>query len=160
MIFEPGKIINFLTYPPPTLIHLSQHFTSVSKPTTYKSFDYCLSQFAPPFQPLCHSETLPCFLTQLWTALCNKHFPLYIGNIRYECPLHQVLLSTKNTQQNAVLQQYTPQTQWPFWLLKPASEHAHLPPRLSWSWMCCYLVIHIDNLLHSLQLLYFHLWPI
>jgi hypothetical protein len=26
--------------------------------------------------------------------------------------------------------------------------------------LCCYLVIHIENLLHPLQLFYFHLWPI
>jgi hypothetical protein len=26
--------------------------------------------------------------------------------------------------------------------------------------LCCYLVIHIDNLLRPLQLFYFHLWPI
>jgi hypothetical protein len=25
---------------------------------------------------------------------------------------------------------------------------------------CCYLVIHIENLLHRLQLFYFNLWPI
>jgi hypothetical protein len=26
--------------------------------------------------------------------------------------------------------------------------------------LCCYLVIHIENLLHPLQLFYFHLWPV
>jgi hypothetical protein len=26
--------------------------------------------------------------------------------------------------------------------------------------LCCYLLIHIENLLHSLQLFYFYLWPI
>jgi hypothetical protein len=26
--------------------------------------------------------------------------------------------------------------------------------------MCCYIVIHIENLLYPFQLLYFHLWPI
>jgi hypothetical protein len=25
--------------------------------------------------------------------------------------------------------------------------------------LCCYLVIHIENLLRPLQLFYFHLWP-
>jgi hypothetical protein len=31
-----------------------------------------------------------------------------------------------------------------------------------WTWCMpvCYLVIHIENLLHPLQLFYFHLWPI
>jgi hypothetical protein len=51
-------------------------------------------------------------------------------------PLHWVLLPTENTQQNAALQYYTPQALFPFWLLKPTSEHvqSHLLPRLSWSW--------------------------
>jgi hypothetical protein len=26
--------------------------------------------------------------------------------------------------------------------------------------LCCYLVIHIENLLHTLQMFYFYLWPI
>jgi hypothetical protein len=26
--------------------------------------------------------------------------------------------------------------------------------------LCCYLVIHIENLIHPLQPFYFHLWPI
>jgi hypothetical protein len=54
----------------------------------------------------------------------------------YAYPLHSVLLPIKNAQQNAAVQQYTPQTRSSFWLLKPASEHAHarLLPRLSWSW--------------------------
>jgi hypothetical protein len=26
--------------------------------------------------------------------------------------------------------------------------------------LCCYLAIHIENVLHPLQLFYFHLWPI
>jgi hypothetical protein len=51
--------------------------------------------------------------------------------------LHWVLFPQINAQQNAALRYYIPQAQSPFWLLKPASEHAHarLLPRLSWmSW--------------------------
>jgi hypothetical protein len=40
---KPGKNIYFSTYPPPTLTHLSNHFTSASKPAVQKSFDCCLS---------------------------------------------------------------------------------------------------------------------
>jgi hypothetical protein len=49
--------------------------------------------------------------------------------------LHWALLPTKNRQQNAALLQYT-QARSPFWLLTPVSEHvhAHMLPRLSWSW--------------------------
>jgi hypothetical protein len=50
--------------------------------------------------------------------------------------LHRVLLPTRKAQQNAALQYNTHQARSPFWLLKTASEHAHahLLPRLSWSW--------------------------
>jgi hypothetical protein len=50
--------------------------------------------------------------------------------------LHWVLLPTKTTQQNADLPYYNSQTWSPFWLPKPASEHAHarLLLRLSRSW--------------------------
>jgi hypothetical protein len=45
VIFEPRKNIYFSTYPPATLVHLSQLFTSASKPAACKSYDYCFSQF-------------------------------------------------------------------------------------------------------------------
>jgi hypothetical protein len=45
VIFEPVKNIYFSTYPPPTSIHLSHHFTSASKSVALKSFDCCLSHF-------------------------------------------------------------------------------------------------------------------
>jgi hypothetical protein len=53
-----------------------------------------------------------------------------------------------------------PQARLPFWLLIPASEHAHGVCYLDChqAGLCCYLVIHIENFLRSLQLFYFHLW--
>jgi hypothetical protein len=46
VIFEPGKEnVYFSTYPPPTLLHLSHHFTSALKPAAYKPFDCCLIHF-------------------------------------------------------------------------------------------------------------------
>jgi hypothetical protein len=55
----------------------------------------------------------------------------------YEYPLHWVLLPTKKRtieRCSSVVVQSS--NTLPFWLLKPASEHAHvrLLPRLSWSW--------------------------
>jgi hypothetical protein len=52
----------------------------------------------------------------------------------YEYPFHWVLLFTKSAQQNAALRCICSQGLSPFWLLKPASEHAHLLPRLSCRW--------------------------
>jgi hypothetical protein len=108
----------FSTYPPPTLIHLSYRFTSAPKPTVQKSLHCCLSHFRPsvsssatfegPSRPSCE--------------------PLYATNTShrkqetflYGYPLRWVPLCTKK--------------KTPFWQLKPASEHARLLPKLSWSW--------------------------
>jgi hypothetical protein len=101
------------------------------------------------------------FSTQLWTALRNKHFHGKQETFLYVYPLHCVLLPTEKAQQNSALRWYTPKARSPFWLLKPASEHAHarLLPTLSWRWT---VLVPSDtvNLLRPLQLLNFHLWPI
>jgi hypothetical protein len=71
------------------------------------------------------SET---FSTQVWAALRDKHFPPQKQIFLYEYPLHW-------TRQRCSLLVHS-RAQSPFWLLKPASEHAdaRLLPRLSWSW--------------------------
>jgi hypothetical protein len=94
-------------------------------------------------QPLPHlrfnffviSET---FTTQLLTVLRDKHFPSQTGSISLWIFFSLSPCAQRNAQQNAALWLYTPQARSPFWLLKPASEHAHAHalqlPRLSWSW--------------------------
>jgi hypothetical protein len=75
----------------------------------------------------------------------------------YEYPLHGVLLATKNAQQKAAL-----------WYVRHF-DYWNLPLNVSMrvsyldcheARLCCYLVTHIENLLRSLLLFYFHLWPI
>jgi hypothetical protein len=78
----------------------------------------------------------------------------------YKYPLYWVLLPTKYAQQNADLRQYSPQT----WL----SFYYWNQPLNIWMYiccldcheaeLCCHLVMQIENLLHPLQLFYFHLW--
>jgi hypothetical protein len=53
-----------------------------------------------------------------------------------------VAISRQKAHQNAAFLWYTPQARSPFWLLKPASEHALLLLRLYEFGLCCYLVIH------------------
>jgi hypothetical protein len=70
----------------------------------------------------------------LWLSMTHKHFPSYTGNISTWISFALNPSShKKDTQQNS---EYTHETRSPFWLLKPASDHAHarLLPRLSWSW--------------------------
>jgi hypothetical protein len=79
-------------------------------------------------------------------ATNRKHFIINILFIESFC------LQKKKYIRTLVFGDTPPQARSPFWLLKPASEHVHarLLPRPSWSWMCCYLVIHIENPLHIL----------
>jgi hypothetical protein len=79
----------------------------------------------------------------------------------YECPLHWVLLPTK-THNRPLLFGDTPQAQSPFWLLKPASEHvhAHLLPRLWWSWTVLLPSDTHRNPITSITAVLLPLWPI
>jgi hypothetical protein len=88
---------------------------------------------APPFQPLprqrnfCRPVVNP-FTWQTLPTINKKHFSMNILCIGSFC--------SQKTQQNATLRYYTPQARSPFWLLKPASEHAHarLLPKPPCSW--------------------------
>jgi hypothetical protein len=81
----------------------------------------------------------------------------------YEYPLRWVLLLTKNTHNWMLLFDST--------LLKHGRHFDYWNQPLNMrirvcyldcleAGLCCYLVIHIENLLLPLQLFYFHLWPI
>jgi hypothetical protein len=104
--------------------------------TRSKEVSWLLSQLLP------HGRFSLSFLERISRPSCE---PLYATNTSrrkqetflYECPMHWVIVPTKkNAQQNVTFRWYTPQRRSLFWLLKPASEHAHarLLPRLSWSW--------------------------
>jgi hypothetical protein len=90
VIFKPEKKnIYFLTYFPPTRIHLSHCFTSALKIATWKSFGCCLSYLhtsVSTSSSWMKRNCLPHFLTQLWTALHDKHFFMIILCIESFCP--------------------------------------------------------------------------
>jgi hypothetical protein len=102
-------------------------------------------------QPLPHlrfnlfliSET---FATQLWTALRDRHFPPRTGNISLWVSLspftHTKTLFLEST------------------LLMPSRHFDYCNQSLNKRMHVCYLLIHIENLLHPLQLLYFSVCPI
>jgi hypothetical protein len=76
---------------------------------------------------------LPCFSTQLWTALRDKHFPPYTRNISLWISFALSPFPSTTKLWSSVVHS---QARSPFWARKPASEHEHasLLPRLSWSW--------------------------
>jgi hypothetical protein len=116
----------------------------------------------PPLQPLRHQRNV---WHHLWTARCTrqtfptvkrKHFFMKILCIESFCP-------QKETHNRTLLFGST--------LLKHSRHGDYwnqpLNVRMRVCYLdcyeiglCCYLVIQIENLLHTLQLFYFNLWPI
>jgi hypothetical protein len=98
------------------------------------------------------------FSTQFWTALSDKHLPRLIENFLYEYPLHWVFLPTK-THNRTLL--------FCIILLKHSrhfddwNQSMNMCMRVCYldcheAGLCCYLLIHIENLLRPLRLFYFH----
>jgi hypothetical protein len=151
------KYIYFSTYPPP----ISLRLTSASKPAAYKSFDGSLSHFRTSVSTSSSSAK----------RLPPSYEPLYATNTShrkqetflYEYPLHWALLPTKKTHNRTLL--------FCSILLKHGRHvdcgNQPLSMRIRICYLdchesgpCCYLVIHIENLLRPLLLFYFHLWRI
>jgi hypothetical protein len=122
-------------YPPSTLIHLSHRFTSDSKPAVYKFFGCCLCHFCTWLGTICHFQSsLREFLDPDVNRFTRQTLPT--ANKKHLWTSF-ALSCTQKTHNRTLLFGSTIQVWWPpFWLLKPASEHAHahLLPILSWSW--------------------------
>jgi hypothetical protein len=114
----------------------------------------------PRFNLFVISETSA---TQLWTALRNKHFPPWTGNISLWRSFALSPFAHKKTHSCTTLFVST--------LLKHGrhsdywNQSLNMRMRVCYldyheAGMCCYLVIHLENLWRPLQLSYFHLWPI
>jgi hypothetical protein len=102
------------------------------------------------------------FSIQLWIALSNKHFPakntkhFFINILCIEsfCPqkTHSRTLFFGSILSSSHHYDYWNQ---------PLKMHMHVCYlHYHEAGLCCYLVLHTENLLRPLQLFYFHLWPI
>jgi hypothetical protein len=141
-----------------TLVH---RFTSALKPTAQKSFDCCPSHFRTWSSIICNlwmslRESLdPVANHSTWQTLLTinrKHFFMNILCIESFCPQNCTI-------ERCSLVVHSSSTRSPFWLLKPASEHAHvhLLPRLLWSWIVLIPTDTHRKPISSLQLFYFNL---
>jgi hypothetical protein len=162
VIFEPGKKnVYFSTCPPPTLIHLFHRFTSESKPASIKVFWLLPQPFLHlQFNLFVISET---FATQFWIALRDKHSLPWIGNISLWIPLAlspftRKIMHNRTLLFGSILLMHG--RHFDYWnqTLKMRMRVCYLDCHEAG--LCCYLVIHIENLLRPLQLFYFHFWPI
>jgi hypothetical protein len=79
----------------------------------------------------------------------------------YAYPLHWVILPTKRTTKRWSSPIYSKQGRHSdYW-----NRSLNMRMRVCYqncyaAELCCYLVMHIENLLRPLQLFYFHLWPV
>jgi hypothetical protein len=116
---------------------------------------------APPFQTLRHQRNI-ChtfvnhFTRQTIPTVKRKYFFVNILCIKSFCP------QNKNAQEEAALQ-YSLLKQgrrFDYWNqpLKVCMRICYLDCHEAG--LCCYIVIHIENLLRPWQPFYFHLWPI
>jgi hypothetical protein len=120
-------------------------------------------------QPLPHLRFILCefrtsfreFLDRAVNCLCHKHHHKQEILI-YEYPLHWVLMPYKNAQEETALRYYTLKQSRHFdhrnqpqdMRMRVCYVHCHEAD------LCSYLVIHIEILLHPLNLFYFNFWPI
>jgi hypothetical protein len=96
----------------------------------------------------------------MWTALCDKYFRPLTGTISLWISFAFSHFAHKNHNKTllfgSILHEYNRHFDYwnPFLILRISYLDCHE------TGLCCYLVIHIENLLRPLQLFYFILWPI
>jgi hypothetical protein len=114
---------------------------------------------APPLQPLhqpnvCH-PVLNRFTRQTLPTVNRKHFFMNVLWLESFCPkIRTTERCSSVVQSSSTVAILT--TELSLWTCACASVTLGCHE----AGLCCYLMIHIENLLHPLQLFYFHLWPV
>jgi hypothetical protein len=119
------------------------------------------------------------FSTRLWTSLREKHFPPYTENISLWTAFAFCPFGHKKTHNRKLFfgltllkhgrhfdnRKQPLNMRMSVCYLDCRKQPLNMRMRVCYldcheSGLCCYVVIHIQNLLHPLQLFYFNLWPI
>jgi hypothetical protein len=156
LIFESGQKHLFLDI---SSANIDTLVPSVRRNPQHRSILTVVSAISsPPFQPLRHQQNVcqpdvNCFTRQTLPTVNRKHF--FILRIMSFCPqsTHNITLLFGSI----CLQHGRHFDYWNQLLnmrMRVCCLYCH-EARL-----CCYLVIHIENLLRPVQLFYFHLWAI
>jgi hypothetical protein len=157
------KNIFFSTCPPPILIQLSHHFISASKPA--ENVFWLLSQSLPHlrFNLFVISDTFSMFPDPVLNRFTRQILPTIAGIISLWISFALRPFAHKKTHNrtlffcNIFIKN---RRHFYYW-----NQPLNMRMRVCFldcqeAWLRCYLLIHIENLLHPLQLFYFHLWPI
>jgi hypothetical protein len=143
-------VIPTWTYPPPTLIRLSYRFTSASKPAAGSRLNCCLDSFRTSLSTSSSSENRLPPICELLYATNTFHRKQEL--LLYEYPLHRIFLPIKTHNwmllfDNTLLKHGRHFDYWNQPLnmrMCVCYLHRHA------SGLCCYLVIHIENLITSI----------
>jgi hypothetical protein len=161
VIFEPRKKIYFSTYPAPTLIHSSHSSTSALNPK-----HTCILLLP---QPLPHLHFNLFVINETFAKFLNSHVNRFTRQTlpivnRKHFFMNIICIEPSRPHKNANRTLFFVST-----LLKDRCHFGYWNQPLNMRMrvcyldchetrLCCYLVIHIGNLLRPLQLFYFHLW--
>jgi hypothetical protein len=156
VIFEPLKKIFISRH----IVHqLVQTLYQCAETRSIKVFDCSLNHFRtwsrisatsePPWEDVS---------TQLWTVLRHKHFPPQTGNISLWIPF--ALSSFAHEKRRKERRYSVVYSSSPVGILALNMRMRVCYLNCHEAWLCCYLLIHTENLLRPLELLYFQLWPI
>jgi hypothetical protein len=131
---------------------LTHCFTNASKPAA----TVLSATFAPPCQPLRHQRNVGHpdvnrFMRQTLPTVNRNYFFMNILCIESFCPQKRTTERCSSVlHSSSMVTILTTKTSFWTWRLRFCYVAG----------LCCYLVTYIENLLHSLQLFYFRLWPV
>jgi hypothetical protein len=138
---------------------ISRHIFNSVSPRKQCAETRSLEVFQLLFQSLPHLFDLfvisEIFATKMETLYSTNRSHTKQKTFLYEYLLHWLLLPTKKTRSlffGSILLKHC--RYFDYWNQPLNYLDCHE------TGLCCYIVIHIENLLHSLQLFYFHFWPI
>jgi hypothetical protein len=102
------------------------------------------------------------FSTQLWTVLRDNTFQRKQETVIYKCSLHWDLSRIKKHKRTVLFcsKLLKHGLHFDYW-----NQPLNMRMRIYYigcpeAGLCCYVVIHLENILRPLQLFYFRLWPI
>jgi hypothetical protein len=154
------KNIYFSTYHPPTFWYTCPIALPVHRNPQHRSLLTVVSAItAPPFQSLLHQRNVYIKVEPFYATNTSQHKQ---ETFIYEYPLHWVLLPIKTYDRNLLFGNTLLMhgRNFDYWIQPLNMRMSVYYLNCHAARLCCYLIMHIENLLHPLQLFYFYLRPI
>jgi hypothetical protein len=160
--WKKEKKIYFSTCPPPTLTHCPIALPVRRNPQHRSLLNVVSAISASPFQPFCYQwnvchPVVNRFTRQTLPTVNRKHSFMNILSIEFFCPPKKKTLN-RALFFGSIPLKHSRQFDYRNRPLNMCMRVCYLDRHEAG--LCCYLVIHIENLLRLIRLFYFHLWHI